>query len=165
MPLCICTLNSVLCTLYTKVPLRYKEDVRSIAVAARMDQNETSTFLPTLSDAQLFHWGKIFNESLFIDSTSTESTNSTQLNPNFESSSSIVTEITDFTQPNFSEKSSSFFSLWQMCIFIIIGLIFLALILVLVLVYKRAHSELVRLLAIQSIVEKGNFEIKFPCTS
>ena len=124
--------------------LRYKADERSIHIAVIMDQNETSTVSATLSDEQIFLWDQIFENVLAENSsfsTTSRSMNSTLPVPGQENS------------------ISNPIKLWHWCVIVIVGAIFVGLISTLVLVYKRAHSELTRLLAVQSDVEKGIFAI------
>ena len=147
------------------MPLRYKADERSIHVAVVMDPNETSTFSATVSDEQLFRWDRIFENVLSENSpysTTFETLNTTYSTLSFENLSEASSyfeypEFMEVTSPTPSPKISNPLAIWYLCIIIIIVATLLALILTFVLVYKRAHSELTRLLAVQSDVEKGMF--------
>ena len=143
--------------------LIYKADVRSLNVAVIMDRDETSTFSATISDDQLFRWDRIFEDALSENSphsTTPELFNASLPTTSCENLSSSYldhSESMETTSQTPSPKSSNPLSLWYWCIFIIIGAIFFALIITLGLVYRRAHSELTRLLAVQTDVERGMF--------
>ena len=71
-----------------------------------MDLNETSTFSPTLSDAQLFRWGQIFDDYLGTNLTEIEES----LAENSSSFEGLLAENSTLTKFTTSDRPTPVFN-------------------------------------------------------